>query len=53
MDQSSVALSILFSDQNLILDMEVRDIILKVYILRNDEGTNTIIVDLGYETIVG
>jgi hypothetical protein len=52
MDQSGVALSILFSNQNLILNVEMGDVILKVDIFRDDKSTNAIIIDFGYETII-
>jgi len=38
-NQSRVTLSILLSNQDLILDVEMRDVILKVDIFRNDKAT--------------
>jgi len=38
-NQSSVTFSILLSNQDLILDMEMRNVVLKVDVFRNDKAT--------------
>lgn len=52
MDQPSVTLPVLLSNQDLILDVEVGDVKLEVNILRDDEATDNIVHDLGDEAIV-
>jgi len=52
-NESGVALSILFSNQDLVLNMEVRDVELQIHILRDDKATDDIILDLGHESIIG
>lgn len=53
MDESSMTLSILLGDQNLVLYVEVRDVVFKVDIFGDYESSYDIISNLGYKTIVG
>jgi hypothetical protein len=53
MDQSGVALSILLSNQDLILNVEMRNVVFQVYVFGDHKSTDAIITDFGYETIVG
>ena len=48
-----MALSILFCNEYLILDVEVRDIVFQVHILGHDEGTNHLVINFSDKAIVG
>ena len=48
-----MTLPVLLGDQNLILNVEVRDIVLKIDIFGNDKGPNDLIKHLGNESVVG
>jgi len=52
MDQSGVTFAILFSDQNLILHMEMRDVVLKINIFGDDKHSNDLIKNFCHKTEV-
>lgn len=51
-NQASVALAVLLGNQDLILDVEVRNVVLKVDILRKYESSYDLVEDFGYEAVV-
>jgi hypothetical protein len=52
-DQAGVSLALVLIEQDGILDVEVRLVVLEVDILGQEEGTDDIVVDLAHEGEVG
>ena len=52
-DQAGVSLALMLIEQDGILDVEVRLVVLQVDILGQEEGTDDIVVDLAHEGEVG